>query len=159
MKVRTVGFEPTLSCACDQRCASVPGGIPGFPTSCSSRAPAGVDPTSTGLRDRCIASFATTPIVSRSGRNRTSGLDLISVLLWPLSYAPSGAGGTRTRIRRIKSPVPIPFGHDPACGTDLSVSMSPALLHPPKWKPRESNSATRGYQPRLGNQPSATVHP
>ena len=65
----------------------------------------GLEPTSTGLRDRRIASSATTPIVSGSGRNRTSGLDLIRVLLSPLSYAPSGAGGTRTRTCRIKSPV------------------------------------------------------
>ncbi len=65
----------------------------------------GLEPTSTGLRDRCIASSATTPIVSRSGRNRTSGLDLIRVLLSPLSYAPNGAGGTRTHTCRIKSPV------------------------------------------------------
>ncbi len=65
----------------------------------------GLEPTSTGLRDRCIASSATTPIASRSGRNRTSGLDLIRVLLSPLSYAPIGAGGTRTHTCRIKSPV------------------------------------------------------
>ena len=84
----------------------------------------GVEPTSAGLRDRCISESATTPSFSRSGRNRTSGLDLIRVLLWPLSYAPSGAGGTRTRISRIKSPVPVQFGHNPARGSDLSVSIA-----------------------------------
>ena len=41
----------------------------------------GLEPTSTGLRDRCIATSATTPVASRSGRNRTSGLELIRVLL------------------------------------------------------------------------------
>ena len=37
-KVRTAGVEPAISYARDQRCASVPGGIPGFPTSCCKNA-------------------------------------------------------------------------------------------------------------------------
>ena len=43
--------------------------------------PVGLEPTSSGLRDRRIACSATTPILSRSGRNRTSGLGSIRVLL------------------------------------------------------------------------------
>ena len=174
MKVRAAGFEPAVSCSRDHRSAAVPGGIPGFPTSCIERAPSGsrtrtfamarrqaaatswarkrcaglsktkehptnlrsvpglepasphyecgvlaalstsacrpvglvgLEPTSTGLRDRSIANSATTPIASRSGRNRTSGPDLIRVPLLPLSYAPNGAGGTRTLAWRIKSPL------------------------------------------------------
>ena len=68
--------------------------------------PVGLKPTSTGLRDRCIASSATTPIVSRRGGSRTLDLTLIRGLLSPLSYALGNrAGGTRTHTCRIKSPV------------------------------------------------------
>ncbi len=43
-QVRTAGVEPAISCARDQRCASVPGGIPGFPTSCCKSAQRELNP-------------------------------------------------------------------------------------------------------------------
>ena len=56
--------------------------------------PVGIEPTSTGLRVRCITLSATIPFVfvclpSRRGRNRTVDLRLIRTLLSPLSYAPA----------------------------------------------------------------------
>lgn len=103
--------------------------------------PVGLEPTSTGLRDRCIASSATTPlsvgargieppawayscpIAGRVGVSRFSDaassarLHAVKrVLLWPLSYAPSGAGGNRTHTCRIKSPVCCQLHHDPVIG-------------------------------------------
>lgn len=52
----------------------------------------GIEPTSAGLRDRCITLSATIPFVfclpSRRGRNRTFGLRLIRTPLSPLSYTP-----------------------------------------------------------------------
>ena len=52
----------------------------------------GIEPTSAGLRDRCITMSATIPFVfclpSRRGRNRTIDLRLIRTALLPLSYTP-----------------------------------------------------------------------
>lgn len=51
----------------------------------------GIEPTSAGLRDRCITMSATIPFVlssSRRGRNRTFDLRLIRTPLSPLSYTP-----------------------------------------------------------------------
>ena len=52
--------------------------------------PVGIEPTSFGLRDRCITLSATIPFLSfsRRGRNRTFDLRLIRTLLQPLSYTP-----------------------------------------------------------------------
>lgn len=51
----------------------------------------GIEPTSAGLRDRCITMSATIPFVlssSRRGRNRTFYSRLIRTPLSPLSYTP-----------------------------------------------------------------------
>ena len=55
---------------------------------------AGIEPTSTGLRVRCITLSATIPFVfvclpSRRGRNRTFDLRLIRTLLGPSSCTPN----------------------------------------------------------------------
>lgn len=53
----------------------------------------GIEPTSAGLRDRCITLSATIPFVfclpSRRGRNRTFDLRLIRTLLGPSSCTPN----------------------------------------------------------------------
>ena len=78
--------------------------------------PVGIEPTSSGLRDRCITLSATVPC-SRRGGSRTLDPDLIRVPLSPLSYAPaSRAGGNRTHTCRIKSPVCCQLHHDPMLG-------------------------------------------
>ena len=60
--------------------------------------PVGIEPTSSGLRDRCITLSATVP-VSRRGGSRTPNtaaerwsLELIRLPLSPLSYAPQRVG-------------------------------------------------------------------
>ena len=84
--------------------------------------PVGIEPTSSGLRDRCITLSATVPC-SRRGRNRTFGRVLIRDLLSPLSYAPgSGAEGTRTLACRIKSPVCCRYTTTPKCRSGVCVS-------------------------------------
>lgn len=70
----------------------------------------GIEPTSAGLRDRCITLSATIPFVfvcpSRRGRNRTFDRRLIRTLLEPLSCTPtSEVGRIRTYASRIKSPL------------------------------------------------------
>jgi hypothetical protein len=55
---------------------------------CLSVGPVGIEPTSSGLRDRCITLSATVPC-SRRGGSRTLGLELIRLPLLPLSYAPA----------------------------------------------------------------------
>ena len=58
---------------------------------CLSVGPVGIEPTSSGLRDRCITLSATVPI-SRRGGSRTLDLTLIRGPLSPLSYAPLAVG-------------------------------------------------------------------
>ena len=78
--------------------------------------PVGIEPTSSGLRDRRITLSATVP-VSRRGGSRTLALELIRLPLLPLSYAPaSRVGGDRTHTCRIKSPVCCQLHHDPMGG-------------------------------------------
>jgi hypothetical protein len=85
--------------------------------------PVGIEPTSSGLRDRCIALSATVPLQSaRKESNPRPDPYKRPALTVELRAASSGAGGTRTRICRIKSPVPVQFGHGPAFGSDLFVS-------------------------------------
>ena len=58
---------------------------------CLSVGPVGIEPTSSGLRDRRITVSATVPC-SRRGRSRTFDLTLIRGPLSPLSYAPLRVG-------------------------------------------------------------------
>ena len=93
------------------------------PSSFPPVGPVGVEPTSSGLRDRRITVSATVPC-SRRGRSRTLDRTLIRGPLSPLSYAPpSGAEGTRTLTLRIKSPVCCRYTTTPDCGSGVCVSI------------------------------------
>ncbi len=63
----------------------------GRPVRSMSVGPVGIEPTSSGLRDRRIALSATVPCCRR-GRSRTFDLTLIRGPLSPLSYAPLSIG-------------------------------------------------------------------
>ena len=78
----------------------------------------GIEPTSSGLRDRCIALSATIPVQSarwESNPRLASYKDAALTTELRASSA-SRAGGNRTHTCRIKSPVCCLLHHDPMLG-------------------------------------------
>jgi hypothetical protein len=97
--------------------------------------PVGIEPTSSGLRDRCIALSATVPLQSaRKESNPRPDPYKRPALTVELRAAASGAGGTRTRICRIKSPEPFGSATTPHSGRTCS-------FQPPRSEHRLSPSS------------------
>jgi hypothetical protein len=73
------------------------------------------------------------PEANRRGGNRTLDLELIRLVLSPLSYAArvNRAGGNRTHTSRIKSPPCCQLHHDPAKWSGVCVCLAgeSTLLH------------------------------
>ena len=79
--------------------------------------PVGIEPTSSGLRDRCITVSATVPIQSaRWELNPRPASYKDAALTVELRASESRAGGTRTHTCRIKSPVCCQLHHNPILG-------------------------------------------
>ena len=79
--------------------------------------PVGIEPTSSGLRDRCITLSATVPNQSaRWELNPRPASYKDAALTVELRASESRAGGTRTHTCRIKSPVCCQLHHNPIAG-------------------------------------------
>ena len=79
--------------------------------------PVGIEPTSSGLRDRCITLSATVPNQSaRWELNPRPASYKDAALTVELRASESRAGGTRTHTCRIKSPVCCQLHHNPILG-------------------------------------------
>ena len=78
----------------------------------------GIEPTSSGLRDRCIALSATIPVQSARWESNPRPASYKDAALTTELRASSAsrAGGNRTHTCRIKSPVCCLLHHDPMLG-------------------------------------------
>jgi hypothetical protein len=83
----------------------------------------GIEPTSSGLRDRCIALSATIPYQSaRWELNPRPASYKDAALTAELRASASRAGGIRTHAMRIKSPPCCLLHHDPVKRSGVCVS-------------------------------------
>ena len=81
---------------------------------CLSVGPVGIEPTSSGLRDRCITVSATVPNQSaRWELNPRPASYKDAALTVELRASESRAGGNRTHTLRIKSPLCYQLHHNP----------------------------------------------
>ena len=130
---------------------------------CLSVGPVGIEPTSSGLRDRCITLSATVPNQSaRRELNPRPASYKDAALTVELRASESRVGGDRTHTVQIKSLLCCLLHHDPIIGRAYAfqsacVHRSAPWLFVVSGSPEDRTQRNPAYQTDSGNQPSTTV--